>query len=439
MSTPTLGTISLPARTPNRRRTAARLIALAAFAGVLASAAGPAALGLDRRIAPPAKIEPKAEPVIKDALLAQQTFTSRVLAALSEKADAKENIFISPWSIATALDMARAGSRREALAALSQTLSYPGDVASLEAQLDAMRAAVLASATGADKGFVFTQANRLWPSKGLPVRGEYVTTLRDRFAADAASLDFLNKGQAADTINAWVNSKTRGMIPTLVSSDAIPDQGLILTNAVYFLGTWAVPFNKDVTRPEPFTLADGTRVSVPTMFRHDDFQYAQFPGGRAVKLRYTGPASAVLVLPDEGKLDRVTKDFDLAKVNASFWQADVQLWLPTLDIKTRSSVSQTLKALGLGPAMSPDADFTGITPARPTFIADVIHAAAIKMDETKTEAAAATAVVVEVTSAPVQPRKPIEMRFDRPYLLYIIHEPTGAVLFAGRISDPRVK
>jgi serpin B len=208
---------------------------------------------------------------------------------------------------------------------------------------------------------------------------------------------------------------------------------------VYFLGTWAVPFNKDVTRPEPFTLADGTRVSVPTMFRHDDFQYAQFPGGRAVKLRYTGPASAVLVLPDEGKLDHVTKDFDLAKVNASFWQADVQLWLPTLDIKTRSSVSQTLKALGLGPAMSPDADFTGITPARPTFIADVIHAAAIKMDETKTEAAAATAVVVEVTSAPVQPRKPIEMRFDRPYLLYIIHEPTGAVLFAGRISDPRAK
>jgi serpin B len=430
---------------PNRRRTAARLIALAAFAGVLAAAAGSAALGrgfglaMDRRIAPPVKPVPKPPQVMDQALAAQHAFTRRALAAMSENADAKQNIFFSPWSIATALDMARAGSRREALAALRETLSYPDGVGSMESQLDAMRSTVLASATGADAGFIFTQANRMWPSKGLTIRGEYAATLRDRFAADSAAIDFTNKAEAADTINAWVNTNTRGMIPTLVTSDAIPDQGLILTNAVYFLGTWDTPFNKEVTRPQPFTLADGTRVEVPTMFRHDDFQYAQFPGGRAVKLRYTGPASAVLVLPDEGKLEKVTKTFDLAKVNASLWQADVQLWLPKLDLQTRSSIADTLEALGMSPAMRPDADFTGITPAGPTFIADVIHAAAIKMDETKTEAAAATAVVVEVTSAPVQPRKPIEMRFDRPYLLYIVHEPTGAVLFAGRISDPRIK
>jgi len=84
-----------------------------------------------------------------------------------------------------------------------------------------------------------------------------------------------------------------------------------------------------------------------------------------------------------------------------------------------------------------DADFTGITPERPLFIEKVIHEATIGIDEAGTEAAAATAVIIGVApgATGVEPDF-ASLTVDKPFLVFIRDEPTGTILFSGRVNDP---
>ena len=85
------------------------------------------------------------------------------------------------------------------------------------------------------------------------------------------------------------------------------------------------------------------------------------------------------------------------------------------------------------PTPSSGADFTGITEQRELFIQDVVHQAFIAVDEQGTEAAAATAVVIGLTAAPIDP---VALRIDRPFLFLIEHASTNEVLFLGQVTDP---
>ena len=352
---------------------------------------------------------------------------------LTRLTEQQGNVFCSPLSIHTALEMARLGAKGATRDAMSKVMRMDGPDA-LQ-QMAALQLQVQQSTQGRNSAIQIDAANRLWTSQGLKLTDGYAAQLKAGFNADAKEIDFANKSASADAVNAWVSKQTNAMIPKLVDPGNIPDAGFILTNAIYFKALWKHPFDKARTRPGTFTLDGGEKAQVPMMHQTDDFGYVKLPNFAALALPYRGAASMIVVLPDEGKMKETIADLDIPVIRAALAGQEVRLTLPKVDLKTRFSVRSTLIAMGMGAAFDPNADFTGITPVQPGYIGDVLHAAALKMDEEKTEAAAATGAIAKVESR--VPTKIVDFTVDRPFLVFILHEPTGAVLFAGKITDPR--
>src|SRR5690606_9744998 len=112
-------------------------------------------------------------------------------------------------------------------------------------------------------------ANSVWHREGFTLSPAFSDTVRERFEAELAGLDF-DSPDAAATINAWVEERTNGRIDGIVESPIDPAAMLFLLNAVYFNAPWTEAFDPDRTAPRDFTLADGSVVQVPTMVREED-------------------------------------------------------------------------------------------------------------------------------------------------------------------------
>ena len=93
-----------------------------------------------------------------------------------------------------------------------------------------------------------------------------------------------------------------------------------------------------------------------------------------------------------------------------------------------------LQQMGMGSAFGSDADFSGIDGARDLYISDVVHKAFVAVDEAGTEAAAATAVLMERMNAVVG--QPVQFTADRPFIFLIRDNASGTVLFLGRVLNP---
>jgi len=107
------------------------------------------------------------------------------------------------------------------------------------------------------------------------------------------------------------------------------------------------------------------------------------------------------------------------------------LILPRFKFSTDVLLNETLSAMGMPDAFSErTADFSGITGERNLHVQEIIHKAIIAVDEKGTTASAATSVSVGIVSLPPT------LVVDRPFLFFIRHNPTGAILFQGRVVDP---
>jgi serpin B len=273
---------------------------------------------------------------------------------------------------------------------------------------------------------------------GDMISGAYAARLTDEYGAQV----FRNADLGE--INGWVSRQTAGKIDKLL--DQIdPSEPAVILNAVYFKAAWQAPFIARATRDDDFRLTPSATVQVPTMHRLGYFETAARPGFRAIRLPYSVRALAmVIVLPDAvGGADKLARDLDapaLAALFADLTQAqNVDLALPRFKTSFRAEVGKLFRQAGMRRAFDTQrADFSGMTglpPARaPLAISAVIHRAVIEVTEEGTEAAAATAVAMVAASMPsrVEP-----FVVDHPFLFYIVDDATGAILFEGRISDPR--
>ncbi|HNB03541.1 MAG TPA: serpin family protein, partial [Methanoregulaceae archaeon] len=105
-------------------------------------------------------------------------------------------------------------------------------------------------------------------------------------------------------------------------------------------------------------------------------------------------------------------------------------------METKYSLPATLSAMGMPTAFSPSADLSGMDGTRNLYIGDVIHQAFVDVNEEGTEAAAATAVVVQRAMVPMgQPPIPV-FRADHPFLFLIQEDESGLILFIGRVEHP---
>ena len=355
------------------------------------------------------------------------------------------SFFYSPYSISLALAMTYAGARAETEQQMAGALRFTLPQDRLHPAFNALDLALASRGQGArgkdGGGFRLNIANALWGQEGYDFLAAFLDTLALNYGAGLRLLDFAGAPEVSRReINTWISAQTEGRIEELIPPGLINSlTRLILTNAIYFNAAWSRPFSARNTQEQPFTLLDGRQVPVPMMRQTEFFAYTAGPGYQAVELPYDGRELAMLLLlPDAGQFAAFETALTAEKVAgivARLAGRRLDLTMPLYTVESEFSLAAVLAALGMPAAFSELADFSGIEPQGELSIADVVHKAFVAVDEAGTEAAAATAVIM-MTRA-MMPEDPLVVRVDRPFLLLIRDLQTGAILFVGRVLDPR--
>lgn len=430
---------------------------------VLATACGTQNADTSRPVVPePAPIEaqptPTTEPDVPQQAITPPTDAQASLFAASTNAFALDlwarvratpgNQIVSPASIAIALDMTYGGARSETAAQMARVLHAPDDAAALH---EAAGNVLSTWNDPARESYTLAVANRLFGERTFTFEPSFLALTRDRYRAPLEPVDYVGAADPSRVhINDWVAGETRDRIRDLIPPGAITgDTRLVLTNAVYFLARWLVPFERTATLDADF-FANGTaRTSVPTMHSVQYARYREAQGVQVLELPYRGDEIAMtIVLPrTRDGLSAVEAQLDaahLATLTSSFdTSRRIAVALPKLRIAPEPAMrlSETLRALGMPLAFERgSADFTGIAnPPRPEdrlCISEVFHKAFVQVDEDGTEAAAATAVAMVGSGAAPPTDAPIPFTADHPFLFFIRDVRSGAILFMGRVVDP---
>jgi serpin B len=350
------------------------------------------------------------------------------------------NLFLSPYSISTALTLTSAGARGKTADEMAAVLHLLPQ-AEPHAAAEALRQAL--NADSAKKGVQLSTANALWPAKDFTVRPEFLALARKDYGAEVTNLDFAGDSEGArQTINHWVEKETQEKIKDLIARGILNGQTrLVLTNAIYFKGLWDEPFKKDVTKEETFRAANGNTPKVPMMNRTGQYGYAETEDLQALSLLYSGKElELVVLLPKHDDLKSLEKKLSADMVSgvlSKISREKVIVSLPRFKTTAQFELSDMLKGMGMPLAFGPDADFSGLTLSRERLaISKVIHKAFVDVNEEGTEAAAATAVIVTRAAAIINPKPPPVFRADHPFIHLIRDTRTGSILFLGRVNDP---
>jgi serpin B len=364
-------------------------------------------------------------------------------------ADPSSNLFFSPYSMSSALARTYAGAGGQTAAEIAKAMGFTLPPERLHPAFDwvDLQLASRAGPTGPGTGesgtpFSLHVSNSLWGDRRLTFQQPFLDTLAVDYGSGVEVVDFAGAPDPSrQAINQWVSDQTVGKVPQLLPSGSIkPETLFVLVNAIYFQAGWASTFDASGTSPQTFTRADGTTEQVPTMMQTSTFAYAEAPGWQAVELPYIGGQVAMeVVLPAEGAgagFDAALTSAQFASMVGGMTPQDVRLSLPKVQVAGASfSIKTALQALGMQTAFTPAADFTPMTPGGAE-ISDAFHQSFLSVDETGTEAAAATAVVGADATVALPPPHIVDMAVSRPFFLAIRDVPTGTILFAGKIQEP---
>ena len=360
------------------------------------------------------------------------------------------NLFYSPHSISLALAMTYAGADGQTAGQMADTLhfSLPQDrlhpaFNALDQQL-ASRGADVQGRAG--EGFRLNIVNAVWGQQGHPFQDAFLDVLAESYGAGVRPADFSTAPEESRVaINDWVAENTENRIKDLIPQGLInPLTRMVLTNAIYFNASWVIPFNEASTRAHPFHLLDGSSIDVPMMRTAEEFGYAAGDGYQAVDLPYAGhEMSMTVIVPDRGRFREFedSLDADLVKRTiASLGYRHVTLDLPKFEFESQFRLGETLKSMGMPDAFDVAAsNFSGMDGRSCLagdqgclYIREVVHKAFVSVDEAGTEAAAATAVLMQTESAP---QNPVTVTVDRPFIFLIRDLETGAILFVGRVEE----
>ena len=363
------------------------------------------------------------------------------------------NLFVSPYSISTALAMAQAGARGRTASQMAQVLHLPtatsekqelSTVAPDERQVASAYGRIIKDLNkrGQKGAYTLTVANALWGQKGFGFLKEYLELVRTEYDGRLTEVDFVRAADAArKTINTWVEKQTRGKIKDLIPEGVLDSTTrLVLTNAIYFKGNWARQFKKDQTQGGAFTLIGGRTIQVPMMNQTAEFRYMETQTLQALELPYVDKElSMVILLPKEkdglSKLEETLTSEELSQWLARLFSREVVVSIPKFKATTQFSLASVLQSMGMTDAFSGSADFSGMDGKKDLFISAVIHKAYVDVNEEGTEAAAATGVVMKLTS--LGPSETPVFRADHPFLFLIRDNKSGGILFIGRVMDPK--
>jgi serpin B len=383
--------------------------------------------------------------------------TAFALNLYSQLATTPGNLFFSPYSISTCLDMLYAGANGNTEQQMSQVLGFGRDqeqFASLYGRLQAQLASDQQT-----NAIELDIANALWTQQGFPFLSTFLSTARNQYQANINQADFVNSSDAArQAINDWVAQETHDRIQNILAPGSLNSRTrLVLANAIYFLGVWTEAFAETNTTTQPFYLSSNHEVEVPLMhqpspegsdlkFRFmQNYAYgiqdpAPTNGFQAIELPYaSNQVSMLILLPSQidslGQVEQQLSPAFLSNVLAQMVLRPVEIFLPRFTMASSFDLTSTLAAMGMPDASTAGlADFSGIDGRQDLYLSHLFHKAWGQVNEAGTEAAAATVGVVGTTAFPEG--GPPVFRADHPFLFLIRDTQTGSVLFLGRLTNP---
>ncbi len=350
------------------------------------------------------------------------------------------NLFFSPYSIHLAFGMVGAGAGGNTADQIGKALHLdrnPVDAAVGQGALQALLNEVQS------KGNVqLAVANSLWPEQSYPFRKDYLSLLDEHFQVSVSPCDFSGQPDTERRrINRWVEDQTRDRIKDLMPEGSVtPATRLVLANAIYFKGNWQHQFKASTTKDAPFFLAPGGQVDAPLMTQKESFRFAEHPGLQVLSMPYAGGELSMVVLLPEARDGLAAVESQISAAQLQEWtgrlrRAEVTVLFPKFKVESSFELNRTMVALGVQDAFAPGrANFSGMTERNDLFISDAVHKAFVEVNEEGTEAAAATGIGMRLAALPSQPTV---FRADHPFLYLIRHEATGAILFMGRMMNPK--
>ena len=364
---------------------------------------------------------------------ADNAFTLNLFKTVKASDNSGSNLFMSPLSVSFALGMTSNGANGETLSAINNTLGFGGFT---EDEVNGYYKKLLTDLPKLDPQTTLNIANSIWYNQSFNVLPQFLSTNTNYFNAKIQPLDFANPASLS-TINNWVNDQTNGKIPTIIS-DLSNDEKMVLVNAIYFKSTWNTKFDASQTAKQSFYLPD--QSTLQTDFMHCDkitYNIYKDDNVRVIELPYSNSKySMVIVSPlNGGSLDNLVSNID-----ASAWgnwtsklaPTNGPVVMPKFKFSYSILLNNALSSMGMGNAFSGAADFTRINAGGGLTISKVQHKAFVAVDETGTEAAAATGVVVGATAV----LNPPTVTIDHPFLFVIREMKTGLILFEGTMNNP---
>ncbi|MDK2989757.1 MAG: serpin [Methanoculleus sp.] len=351
---------------------------------------------------------------------------------------AGDNLFFSPYSISSALAITCEGAR-------GTTADEIGAVLHLPENETLRREGFAAIDTGLNSGsgnYTLRTANALWAEETYSFLPDYINAATRWYGTNVTNLDFINDPEESrETINRWVEEQTEDKIRDLLPPGSVdPLTRLVITNAIYFKGTWIEQFDANKTRDEEFRVAPNETVTVPMMHGDAVYPYAETGTLRVLEMPYAhgnGTELAMLVLlPKEDNLTAAEEALDagrLADLQKSLVSQRVRVFFPKFTLETGYPLPGVLAAMGMPTAFADDADLSGMDGTRDLFVTGVFHKAFVDVNEEGTEAAAATGVIA---GGGIRPETAPVFRADHPFVFLVVEKDSGTVLFIGRVVNP---
>lgn len=362
-------------------------------------------------------------------------FTNQLYSELNLK---KENLFLSPYSVATALAMTYVGAEGATKTQMVQTLQFG----------EANTADILLGFSGlqkilvrVDSNYELKIANDLWVQKGILLVADFSEQLHDAYTTVPRTANFQKEPEIArSAINSKVAEQTSQKIKDLLTPGLVTSNTrLVLTNAIYFKGKWQTPFDKASTEEQDFLKLDNTSVKVPTMYQKGQFRYLSDNDAQMVELPYQSSEgnpglSMVVLLPQNEHFEAVEKKLPhyLQKFTKDDLPVEIMVFLPRFKLESAFQLQEPLKKMGMKDAFDPaKANFQGMIKGEKLAISAIVHKAFVEVNEEGSEAAAATAVVTSRGMSPT-------FRANHPFIFWIKDNSTGTVLFLGKVLEPKV-
>ncbi|XP_056330121.1 glia-derived nexin [Danio aesculapii] len=350
---------------------------------------------------------------------------------------AQENVLLSPHGVASVLGMllpgAHGNTRRQLLNGLKYKKNGPYK----------MLRKLHKSLTTKSNADIVTIANALFPNEGFCMKEDFLSANRENFLCESHGVDYSDPETAAQSINDWVKSSTKGQIPSVVNADMFDPTltRLVAVNSIFFKGLWKSRFQPQNTKPRSFTAGDGNTYKVPMMSQLSVFNMGQAstPDGQkyiVIELPYHGNSMSMFIaLPVE---DSTPLSSILPHISTSTIQSwtklmnprRMRLLMPKFTVEQEVDLESPLKALGIKDIFDQNkADFRHLS-SESIYVSKALQKAKIEVNEDGTKASATTSVILHARSSPPW------VTVDRPFLFLIRHNSSGTILFAGQINKP---